>query len=215
MDDNKKSVDDLISRIDEKIIELLESSKSSDSLSSEERRNQMLDGIKSGKVNFISSWNDITLSDLLSVDENNISYLEYVFKNNVYFSDVVERELFSNLDVLYFCAKNDYFKRIYIVPDEDIYFEKSQDGKSLIEYIFEHNVEVSYSFFSKFEKHVELVDYLVKYDIFSLSRLSPKLIDLLLEEQNGILLISIFMILMLWMLFLEKALIIRYYLIVV
>ena len=190
MDDNKKSVDGLIRRIDEKIIELSESSKSSDSLSFEERRNQMLDGIKSGKVSFIGSWNDITLSDLLSVDENNIPYFEYVFKNNVYFSEVVERELFSNLDVLYFCAKNDYFKRIYIVPDEDIYFEKSQDGKNLIEYIIKHNVEVSYSFFSKFEKHVELVDYLVKYDIFSLSRLSPKLIDLLLEEQNGIYLVD-------------------------
>lgn len=155
-------------------------------LTAEEKRDIELEAIKSGNKRFMSSWRNITFADLLSVDENNISYLEYAFKNNVYFSGEVAKDLFSNLEVLYFCAKNGFFGQVDVVPDEDIYFEKNQDGKSLIEYIFEHDVRTSFFFFGQFEKHIELVDYLVKYDRFSLSRLSPELVGLLLEEQNGV-----------------------------
>ncbi|MBR3210220.1 MAG: hypothetical protein IKF82_08180 [Bacilli bacterium] len=150
-----------------------------------DKRKQVLGKIKSGKVVFLSSWQDISLSDLLSVDENNISYLEHAFRNKVFFSKAVKREIFSNFQALCICATKNFFGWVDAVENEDIYFEKMQDGTRLIDYIFENHVEKNFGFYSMFKKRVEIVDYILKYERNKIRYLSPEIIKLLLTKQNG------------------------------
>ena len=76
-----------------------------------DKKKQILEGIKLGKVRELSD--DISLSDLLSVDENNVSYLEYALKNAVDLSRKLSQEVLNNYQALCICITRNLFNYIW------------------------------------------------------------------------------------------------------
>ena len=152
----------------------------------QQEKNQLLEDIKNGKELNLQDWNNLSLSDLLTKDENNITYLEYACKDKqlFYANYRIKLDIYKNLEAMYICAKNNYIRWVDFFDYEDIFFEKI-DGEKLIDYIFNNNIEIGYFFFIGFKKHAEIIDYILKKDKKYLNHLSPELAESLLTKQNG------------------------------
>ena len=71
----------------------------------EDRIQKILEKIKKGISIDIFEQNRINLNDLLTVDENNVTYLEYACKNNISLSSNVIKEIYQNKKALYIIIK--------------------------------------------------------------------------------------------------------------
>lgn len=151
----------------------------------DEKKKILLKEIKEGKqIDFLESLK-ITLSDLLNKDENNIYYLEYAIKNKSSILFNIKNDISNNSLALYICAKNDYLKSIFSFQNEDLFFETVDNNQKLIDYIFENKIDYGFSFVSSFKKHLEIIDYLIKYQKNEFYSISDDLIIELLTERDG------------------------------
>lgn len=151
-------------------------------------KKQVLEDIKQGKKIDFFSWTNISLKDLFTVDENNITYFEYACKNHIDFPFIsnIRKDITNNLQAMYLCAKYNHLSWISIIENEDIFFEEIEPGKKLIDYICENNVKTDSFFLPSFKKHPEIIDYIIKYKPNELIFISKELVATLLTEQNGI-----------------------------
>ena len=132
-------------------------------------------------------WKCLTADDLLSKDETNTSYFEYLCRNKVLFhydlDDSCLKGLKVNKEALLISLKYEHIKWISKFENEDIFFEPIIDGKNFIEYALENNM----NWFGKsdFKKRIEIIDYFYKFDASSIYLLTTELISKLFEKVDG------------------------------
>ena len=152
-------------------------------------KEKILNDIKFNNPINYSSWEYISIDDLLSLDKNGISYLEYACLNKIVFpppyDNNITNQILNNLNALYICAKNNYLSWIYIINNEDIFFEKIDDNQTLIEYIFKNKVKLPFLFILYFKKRYEIIKYIYKYCKEKLSDVTKEIIAILLTKKNG------------------------------
>ena len=129
-------------------------------------------------------FSDITLNDLLTLDETGVTYLDYICQKVLFIPYKIKNEIKSNKQALYICAKNNYLDWLFDIDNEDIFFEKVEEDKTLLDYIYENKVQIC-SFASNFKKHYEIIDYLIKYNSTQFYQISDEMAKTLFTEQNG------------------------------
>lgn len=127
----------------------------------------------------------ITLNDLLKKDKNNHYYLEYVCQKKLFFSRELADDILNNLEALKICIKYNYLNWIISINNEDIFLKKNKNGKNLMDYIFENNINYGFFFISYFNKRYEIIDYLLKYRKEDIYQLSYNIVDLIFTEKKG------------------------------
>ena len=148
---------------------------------------KILNGIKNA-TGKIYNFDNITLDDLLTLDETGVTYLDYVCKKELLLPYKIKNEIKNSKQALYICAKNNYLYWMDDITDEDIFFEEVEDGKTLIDYIYENKVYF-FNFAYFFKKRYEIIDYLIKYNK-TIYQISDEIVKILFTEQNGIFLID-------------------------
>jgi len=131
----------------------------------EEKKKNVLEKITNNKKIDVLDWLCISLEDLLTTNENGITYLECLINNGVDFDYKIKKEIGNSLEALYICAKNNKIDWLWNNCNEDLFFKEVEGNKKLIEYILENNVKTSSLFFPLFKKHTEIIDYLQKYNV--------------------------------------------------
>lgn len=144
---------------------------------------KILNGIKdaTGKI---YKFDNITLNDLLTLDETGVTYLDYACQKELILPYKIKNEIKSSKQALYICAKNNYLYWMDDITDEDIFFEKVADEKTLLDYIYENKVDIYYNLTKFFKRRYEIIDYLIKYNK-SLQHISYEIFQILFTEQNG------------------------------
>ena len=146
----------------------------------------ILEKIKKGIELDYSEEKQINIEDLLKTDENNITYLEYFFKNDMYPTFKIQREISSNKKALYIMIKKNYLNKIFLFKNENIFFEKVEENKTIIDLILENNKNSLYNILNCFKNRVEIIDYMKKYkklnEVYSLS---GELIEKIYTEEEG------------------------------
>ena len=152
-------------------------------------KEKILNDIKFNNPISYSSWDYITVDDLLSLDNNNISYLEYACLNKTPFpppkDNNITNQILNNLNALYICAKKNYLTWIYIINNEDIFFEKIDDNQTLIEYILKNKIRLPHLFILYFKKRYEIIKYINKYCKEKLSDVTKEILAKLLTKNNN------------------------------
>ena len=141
------------------------------------KRKKILDDIKNNK--------DVRLEDLLVTDKKNKSYLDYACKYRLTFGYFLEQQILNSSYALYICARNNYLDWFTFFENEDVFFEKIEDDKTLIEYILENNIIYNYTIIFSFKRHLEIIDCLIKYKPFDLRLLSYELLNKIFIESNN------------------------------
>ena len=144
----------------------------------------VLNKIKDNNKIFYSEWNALTVNDLLSKDENNITYFEYLFKNNIEFmynlSDRCMMDLTSNIDALRIGLKYGNMEWLRYFDNEDILYEPIEDNKNTIELIFERKLR--WYRYDQLKKNMKIFDYMIKYQPYSLSSLNKEIVEKLFTK---------------------------------
>ena len=144
---------------------------------------KILNGIKNATERYFD-FENITLNDLLTLDEVGVSYLDYACQKKLFLPFNIKNEIKSSKQGLYICAKNNYLNWMYDIDDEDIFFEKVEEDKTLLDYIYEKQVEI-FNFANFFKRRYEIIDYLIKYNSKQFYQISDEVVQTLFTEQNG------------------------------
>ena len=128
---------------------------------------------------------ELDLEEYLSKDENNISFLEHLFKNNisVYYKD--EKKFKNNVEIG--CLYCKYNRSLFSLDfDEDTLFSEVE-GKLFITFIIEHG-KISQKIIKDVKNHIELVDILIaSNEVFYLEHLNEELVSKLMTKyKNGL-----------------------------
>lgn len=184
-------IDSVIQQIDEKISKL---DHTGNDFSEEDKVSridddalQILNKIKSGETSL--DMHKLKMEHLLLSDDLGITYLEYACKGGISFTYNLKKNIVNNKEALYICAKNNNLSWIYNIDNEDIFFEKVEDDKTLLDIILGGKLD-HLSFIGLFKKNYEIIDYMIKYNNFDYWKLSKSVLLLLFTEKDGLFPIS-------------------------
>jgi len=149
-----------------------------------EKLQKILEEIKLGKIKDTYNFS-FSLDEYLSKDENGVSFLEHLLKNNIdiYFR---EEEKFKNsIEVAYIYLK--YNKTIWGFEFNEYELFSYINGERFIEVLLKNN-ELSSSMLESIKYHVEIVDFLIEYKkTYKLYQINEEIIKkLLIKTSDGV-----------------------------
>lgn len=145
---------------------------------------KILKKIKSGQVKNISDIK-LTLTDYLTKDENGISFLEHLLKNNIDFNYWSVDGFKNSVEAGYIYCKCDEGLYSFDFSEEDLFSEI--DGKVFIDFIAKTNTLLP-SIVEQVKNHIEIIDIIVSNaQYWTLGSLSQELLSkLLIKNSNGV-----------------------------
>lgn len=146
---------------------------------------QILNEIKLGKPSLDSEYKRLSLTDLLSKDENGITYLEYACDNHIGLPYNLEHEICKNPLAIYLCIKKKYTNYLFYINDENLLLTKVNDNETLIEYTIK-NCDSIYSIVKVFKENYIIIDYIMQYCPNNAYCLSSDIITKLFKNPEGI-----------------------------
>ena len=130
---------------------------------------------------------ELSLKKLLSCDKKGVTYLEQLCRSGqLDFNDEIFEQIKNSKEALYICA---YFNRLSWLSsfsNEDVFFEKVDGNRLLIEFILEKDTTLDSNFLANFKKHPEVIDYVALYHPERLNQLSNDLIAKMFVSENGV-----------------------------